>query len=202
MRHGETDDNRNGIVQGQRDTCLNELGVQQAEWTGRYFRSHGVKFDQIWASDLERAHGTAEIIAAESDQSVKPIPDKRLRERCLGDLEGKRRGCGATGVGSESPKAVVDRFLDFWRAEINGQIEGRILIVSHGAALRAWLNAGLIENLGFSVKEMDPGRRLGNCSLTEVEVNADGGGTVLSFARSEHLKGLAAGAQANADEAA
>lgn len=53
VRHGETDANRQGIVQGQLDTQLNELGKNQAELVALRLRS--VSFDIALASDLSRA---------------------------------------------------------------------------------------------------------------------------------------------------
>ena len=53
VRHGETDANQHGIVQGQLDTQLNELGKKQAELAALRLRS--VSFDIALASDLSRA---------------------------------------------------------------------------------------------------------------------------------------------------
>ena len=53
VQHGETDANRQGIVQGQLDTQLNELGKNQAELVALRLRS--VSFDIALASDLSRA---------------------------------------------------------------------------------------------------------------------------------------------------
>jgi 2,3-bisphosphoglycerate-dependent phosphoglycerate mutase len=53
VRHGETDANRKGIIQGQMDTLLNDRGVQQAEIAGEALRS--IPFDIAYSSDLARA---------------------------------------------------------------------------------------------------------------------------------------------------
>lgn len=53
VRHGETDANRQEIVQGQLDTQLNELGKNQAELVALRLRS--VSFDIALTSDLSRA---------------------------------------------------------------------------------------------------------------------------------------------------
>jgi bisphosphoglycerate-dependent phosphoglycerate mutase len=54
VRHGETAENRAMIVQGQRDTALNELGRAQARLVGR-LPLRDIPFDVAWSSDLQRA---------------------------------------------------------------------------------------------------------------------------------------------------
>jgi bisphosphoglycerate-dependent phosphoglycerate mutase len=53
VRHGETDANREGIIQGQMDTPLNNRGEQQAKLVGEALRS--IPFDTAYSSDLARA---------------------------------------------------------------------------------------------------------------------------------------------------
>jgi len=60
-RHGETDWNQEGILQGWMDVKLNKLGRQQARTMATGFDKQG--FTAIWSSPLLRARETAEIIA-------------------------------------------------------------------------------------------------------------------------------------------
>ena len=53
VRHGETDANRQGIIQGQMDTPLNNRGMHQAKIVGEALRS--IPFDIAYSSDLTRA---------------------------------------------------------------------------------------------------------------------------------------------------
>lgn len=53
VRHGETDANRDGIIQGQLNTPLNDLGRKQANLVGEVLR--GVPFNAAYSSDLDRA---------------------------------------------------------------------------------------------------------------------------------------------------
>ncbi|HEY0898299.1 MAG TPA: histidine phosphatase family protein, partial [Sphingobacteriaceae bacterium] len=57
IRHGETELNRRGIVQGRgMNTDLNELGKKQAEaFYQAYFH---IPFDKIYTSTLKRTHQT------------------------------------------------------------------------------------------------------------------------------------------------
>ena len=61
LRHGETDANINGIIQGQSDVPLNENGIIQAEIAGK--RMLKMHFDAIYSSDLSRAAKTAQYAA-------------------------------------------------------------------------------------------------------------------------------------------
>jgi probable phosphoglycerate mutase len=59
IRHGETDFNRRGIVQGRGvNSDLNELGQQQAR--SFYKAYHHIPFDRIYTSSLKRTHQTVE----------------------------------------------------------------------------------------------------------------------------------------------
>lgn len=53
VRHGETQENRDGIIQGQRDTALNEIGLEQARMVGEALKD--AKLGIAFSSDLSRA---------------------------------------------------------------------------------------------------------------------------------------------------
>jgi broad specificity phosphatase PhoE len=53
VRHGETDENRRGIFQGQLDTVLNADGLDQAQRVADALRT--IPFDKAFSSDLSRA---------------------------------------------------------------------------------------------------------------------------------------------------
>ena len=84
VRHGETELNSRHVLQGRSDEPLNENGVHQAETAGEWFRSRGISFETVWASPLQRAVRTAEIIAP----GVPVRIDQRLIEMDYGPYEG------------------------------------------------------------------------------------------------------------------
>jgi broad specificity phosphatase PhoE len=53
VRHGETNENKQGIFQGQMDTVLNADGLKQAQLVANALRS--IPFDVAFSSDLKRA---------------------------------------------------------------------------------------------------------------------------------------------------
>ena len=85
VRHGITDWNRERRLQGWTDMALNETGRQQAADTAVLLQ--GIKIDAVYASDLARAADTASIITGIIGGA--PELDPRLRERDMGDFEGR-----------------------------------------------------------------------------------------------------------------
>jgi len=105
LRHGETDWNNEGRVQGHSDTLLNANGIAQAHQLAARVASEE-SFAAMYASPLARARVTAEIIAQQCN--LTPLLDDRLKEQCLGDLE------GLTGTEFEQRFPEV---LAAWRAD-------------------------------------------------------------------------------------
>ncbi|GAP20385.1 histidine phosphatase family protein [Leptolinea tardivitalis] len=148
VRHGQTDWNLEGRLQGQLDVPLNETGLKQAQSLAETLR--GKPFSAIYSSDLMRARQTAEIIAR-----VVNLPitfDKRLREISQGQVEGmlfsdviqKFEGALADRTrnpvesrlpGGESVAELAERFRDCVD-EISRQKYTRpVLLIAHGLAI-------------------------------------------------------------------
>jgi 2,3-bisphosphoglycerate-dependent phosphoglycerate mutase len=84
FRHGETDWNREGRLQGHTDLPLNNTGIDQARLLGEKLRPH--RLEAVVSSDLARARSTAEIVA---DALGIPLwTDCGLRETNVGAAEG------------------------------------------------------------------------------------------------------------------
>ena len=83
-RHGQTDWNALGKIQGQTDIELNDTGKKQAEETGILIKNEHI--DLVITSPLKRAKETAQIINKNFEADI--IEDDRLMERCFGKSEG------------------------------------------------------------------------------------------------------------------
>lgn len=114
VRHGETDWNVEGRIQGQSETFLTPKGIKQAEELRDTLK--GIAFDLAICSPLARAKDTCKIILGGDDLKVKY--DSRLMERDFGEMTG-----------------VVDKFMSFWDSgkpreakglETIGEMEERI----------------------------------------------------------------------------
>lgn len=87
IRHGETDANSEGIIQGWLDYPINEKGAQQAAAAADSFL---FKVDVIFSSDLLRAKQTAQYFTNKFPDA-EYYEDGRLRERYLGAAQGKHK---------------------------------------------------------------------------------------------------------------
>ncbi|CAG7648847.1 histidine phosphatase family protein [Paenibacillus allorhizosphaerae] len=171
IRHGTTEWNLAGRLQGQMDTPLAEVGREQASLLAK--RLARETWDGIIASDLMRAKETAQTI---SDVTGTPIYgyDARLRERAFGELEGttlddrvKRWGedWRTLDLGMEPDDNLLSRWGAFL-SDLEDRYGGkRILVVSHGG----FIAPVLASHMGRKIEE-----HLQNTSLTVLERSGDG----------------------------
>jgi broad specificity phosphatase PhoE len=175
IRHGETDYNASGRIQGWLDVPLNEAGRRQARAIAARLAAKPIA--HIYASPLARAADTARTVAIAI--GIELSFDDRLREYNMGDWQ------GLTG---DEITAQTPAFLDVEHNEIpggetaaqmhvrvanflgdviarhsNGNGRERIAVVSHGGTLGAMLGV----MLGMTVRRRQP-FTFGNVSLTEV----------------------------------
>ncbi len=163
IRHGETDFNQLGIVQGKGvNSSINTLGKQQANAFYEAYKNEG--FEKIFISQLKR---TAETVAPFSNLNIPTVIHEGLDEINWGIHEGKKDGDtfkdfyrilhlwqdGDTTVkieGGESPEEVQKRQRLFI-ADLLATNEKKVLICSHGRAIRILLCTMLNQPL----KDMD-----------------------------------------------
>ncbi len=86
IRHGETAWNVDTRIQGQLDIPLNKTGLQQARWMAQALAERDA-LQAIYASDLSRAHVTAQTLANQVGLAV--TAHTGLRERAFGDFQGR-----------------------------------------------------------------------------------------------------------------
>lgn len=152
-RHGETDWNRQGILQGWLDVPINDHGRQQAHDMAAQFAATG--FSAVWSSPLARAYETATIIAHRLGLPA-PQSHEGLKERHFGAIQGipkselaelnpvlleqiLRRNPQATFVGGESMDEFADRLFAAC-ADIGAEHPGQqVLVITHGWVLDAML---------------------------------------------------------------
>ncbi|KHF41309.1 histidine phosphatase family protein [Halalkalibacter okhensis] len=87
IRHGESEGNVSGLIQGCKDFPLSDLGEQQVELVADYFKD--VQLDYLYSSDLTRAYHTAKAIGALQNRTVHKW--EKVREVYLGPLQGLTR---------------------------------------------------------------------------------------------------------------
>ena len=162
VRHGETVDNANKIMQGQTQGQLNDEGVRQAEQLRDELA--GEPLDAIVASDLKRSVDTARILAEPHGLEVVTTP--LLRERDWGSFTGRYIPDLKDEVWPddiETLEALQTRsraFLDFIRNEYAGK---HVLAVGHGIVNKA------IQAV-FYGKQMREVERMTNCEVRILEL--------------------------------
>ena len=153
IRHGETDLNRQGVVQGSGvDSMLNEWGEAQA---AAFFNAYQhVPFDKIYTSNLQR---TQQSVRGFINQGIPFEKYEGLNEISWGAREGKEPNTGDTSYyrdlvlawkdgdfnraadGGESPIQVRDRQIPVIETILSRPHERNILIAMHGRAMRVLL---------------------------------------------------------------
>ncbi len=186
LRHGQTDYNVTGRMQGHLDSILTTLGHEQAAAVAPVLAALGP--DRVLSSDLRRAVDTAEVVGAACGLPVKF--DARLRETHLGDWQGRtvadidRDHPGAIAAwrsdptwappGGESRVDVVARarpVVDELDAELADPPteSSTVLLVAHGGLI-----AGLVTGLMELPTEVWPSfGGLGNCRWAVLARRAD-----------------------------
>ena len=149
VRHGQTDWNTVGKMQGREDIPLNEKGLMQARLTAEGIKSAcdntGIIFDKIISSPLVRASVTGKMIA-DSIGCDNFYCDSRVIERDFGELSGKLYNHNSKAITQdvdecpslERVSALVDRVNEFICE--NASLNENILVVTHGAVTRIYAN--------------------------------------------------------------
>lgn len=152
VRHGETDWNQAGLLQGQTDIALNAQGLEQAREAAERLKE--VPFEIAFCSPLIRAKRTAETIIG--DRKITLTTDERLRELNFGPWEGvdirtikDAASQPFTNPGSYIPPKGAESFEQLYKrsGEFVNQVllplEGSyetVLVVAHGGVNRSILN--------------------------------------------------------------
>ena len=134
VRHGQTEWNKLGKLQGHKDIELNDEGRMQAQIVKE--KLSGVKFDKVFSSPLKRAKETAQIIC-----NKEAVVDNRLIERFNGELEGKLKAeiktfpdfndPNETRFGIETLNSFKNRINDFLDEITKNYKNQNVLVVTH-----------------------------------------------------------------------
>lgn len=165
VRHGTTEYNLEGRLQGQIDIPLNEEGMNDALQVAKELKH--IHLDEIYSSDLVRAHATAKIIAHEHDTGG-IIHDRRLREINLGRWQGHTYSDlranepdyevfysnpkSYTGTVPERYNFVIKRIDDFFH-ELNPNKD--VLVVTHGFVIYWYLKEISYDKLVEPIKNCE-----------------------------------------------
>lgn len=178
-RHGETDFNKKGLLQGRGiDAPLNEFGHVQAQSLAGYL----VRYDTagLAASSLQRTWQTAEPYRQQTN--LRLIKNEDLDEMDFGDYEGKAQADVAddlnkihqswqkgdvelTVPGGESPTEVFSRANEAVRKLVESHKGKTVVCILHGRLIRILLS----QWLGLGLKNMHKIEHQ-NCAVNQLSI--------------------------------
>ncbi|WP_276273333.1 histidine phosphatase family protein [Haloarcula litorea] len=179
VRHGETDWNRQGRVQGWAPTGLTDRGREQAAALGSWL--DGREIDRVLGSDLRRARETLAVAGETADGLPDPAVDRAWRERGFGVYQGflaeelfRRTGqtdgtsvsaLDAAPEGGESVDEFVERVTDAWTG-LRDRVgdDETVLLVTHGGVVKVLLS--VVDGREAALDAHSPP----NCSVTELRI--------------------------------
>jgi probable phosphoglycerate mutase len=185
-RHGQNEDNINGILGGHRDRPLTDIGRGQARDLGQSIADIGLMFDTVYCSPLVRAHETADIVT-ETAGLPKPIVMPELIERDMGVMTGKpfKQVIAESEPDNLFVTDVVTYFLDAEGAETFDTLivraqsiidmiharhsTGRVLLVCHGDIGKMLYAASTGKDWREAIEDF----HFGNAELIDLSGNGD-----------------------------
>lgn len=198
LRHGQTDSNAAGIVQGHLPVPLNELGHRQAALLAARLGTATPRIARLISSDLARAAQTAEPIARALGLAVEFDP--AWRERMLGDFQGKPVGERRTWTlasGQETPPGAetieqfqsrIRRALECVRAAPG--VKSPAAVVSHGGPVRVILRLLASGRLPIDGPRPPEPATIENCSILELHRTVQGRWRIVCVNDASHLAEL------------
>ena len=197
LRHGQTDSNAAGIVQGHLPVPLNDLGHRQAALLAVRLKAAVPAIGRLISSDLPRAAQTAQPIAQALGLPIEF--DVAWRERLLGEFQGRpvgERRTWSLATGEETPPGAesvgafesrVRTVLDAIEPPADG---AAVAVVTHGGPVRV-----VLRMLNDGRLEVDGDRpalpaTIENCSIVHLHRTRDGRWRVACVNDASHLEEL------------
>ena len=196
LRHGQTDYNLKGIVQGAGvDAPLNRTGIIQARQFFEAYRH--IPFDGFYCSKQQRSYQT---LLPWMEIGHKVVPLSGLQELSWGNLEGVKPNAEQRKIyqelvtswanghterrveGGESPEEVWSRLKWPLNDIFKKHKKGKVLICSHGRTIRVILSMFV----GKGLSDMEPFKSA-NTGLNILEVSPEGEFKAIKINNTDHL---------------
>ncbi|MFZ3590219.1 histidine phosphatase family protein [Bacillus sp. DJP31] len=183
IRHGETDWNVQGRLQGIQDTSLNENGTKQAHACGLFLKD--LEWDVLISSPMKRAKETAYAINEHIKQEM-VFEIEELKELDFGEGSGMTKEELALAfpdgviAGMENRDSFAERTMSALSKVLNDHSNKKVIVVAHGAVINSMLSV-------ISNGEMGHGKsRVDNGGITELHYNGEKW-TITSHNKVDHL---------------
>lgn len=203
VRHGQTEWNQLGIIQGRTDIPLNDTGIVQARAAGEWLSQR--RIDAVYSSPMQRAFDTATEIARPHGLPVISIDDiieidfglweektadelKRLYPEYWNDWSWHLDEEKSANMQAESAYAILNRVKRALNSIFEENTAGSTaVVVSHTMPIKLIMaNA-----IGLPLKSLQS-IKVGNCGICELDMNTDMSGSLITWNESGYLarKGL------------
>jgi broad specificity phosphatase PhoE len=189
IRHGETKENKAGIIQGHLQNHLSKTGIEQAKKIALRLKDEKINF--IYSSDLNRAiETTKEITRFHPKVPLEFVKD--LRGRFLGEWQGKNKkelGLDKKNITSIFPKdgetseELFDRASNFLYNILSKHHNHTVLFISHNRITKAIISV----ITGKSSKDITSIEDQHNASVNIFKINEDKDHKILCLNCKKHL---------------
>jgi broad specificity phosphatase PhoE len=175
VRHGETEENSSGILQGLLPGKLSEAGKQQVKNLSNELKDK--KVDLVFCSPVDRCKETLNIILQETGWQKPVIYSEKIKERDFGNFSGRPHSeinFDELDIDNEENRkarvetleSVNNRVKEFLKDIKENYPDKTIMVVSHSNPLR-WFYANI---LGKSFKEVLETIKIKNATTVEFEI--------------------------------
>lgn len=203
VRHGQTEWNQLGIIQGRTDIPLNDTGIMQARAAGEWLSQR--RIDAVYSSPMQRAFDTATEIARPHGLPVISIDDiieidfglweektadelKKLYPEYWNDWSWHLDEEKSANMQAESAYTILNRVKRALNSIFEENTAGSTpVVVSHTMPIKLIMaNA-----IGLPLKSLQS-IKVGNCGICELDMNSDMSGSLITWNESGYLarKGL------------
>lgn len=203
VRHGQTEWNQIGRIQGRTDIPLNDTGIMQARAAGEWLSQR--RIDAVYSSPMQRAFDTATEIARPHGLPVISLDDiieidfglweektadelKKLYPEYWNDWSWHLDEEKSANMQAESAYTILNRVKRALNSIFEENTAGSTaVVVSHTMPIKLIMaNA-----IGLPLKSLQS-IKVGNCGICELDMNTDMSGSLITWNESGYLarKGL------------
>lgn len=203
VRHGQTEWNQLGRIQGRTDIPLNDTGIMQARAAGEWLSQR--RIDAVYSSPMQRAFDTATEIARPHGLPVISLDDiieidfglweektadelKKLYPEYWNDWSWHLDEDKSANMQAESAYTILNRVKRALNSIFEENTAGSTaVVVSHTMPIKLIMaNA-----IGLPLKSLQS-IKVGNCGICELDMNTDMSGSLITWNESGYLarKGL------------
>ena len=203
VRHGQTEWNQLGRIQGRTDIPLNDTGIMQARAAGEWLSQR--RIDAVYSSPMQRAFDTATEIARPHGLPVISLDDiieidfglwenktadelKKLYPEYWNDWSWHLDEEKSANMQAESAYTILNRVKRALNSIFEENTAGSTaVVVSHTMPIKLIMaNA-----IGLPLKSLQS-IKVGNCGICELDMNTDMSGSLITWNESGYLarKGL------------